>query len=200
MNAIVAVAFGYLAGSVPFSFLLSRQRGVDLRRAGSGNIGASNVLRTTGAGAAVAAVLLDGVKGTMAVVVAQMLSVDPAVAVAAACAAVVGHVYPVWLRFHGGKGVATAAGAFAVLAPSALAVATLVFVVVVSVTRFVSAGSIAGAVTIVVVAAVNAPRVVAIGAVVAAFVVLYRHRDNMMRLVAGTERRIGRLAADETAR
>lgn len=200
MNAIVAVAFGYLAGSVPFSFLLSRRRGVDLRRAGSGNIGASNVLRTTGAGAAVAAMLLDAAKGTVAVVVAQMLSVDLAVTVAAACAAVVGHVYPVWLRFHGGKGVATAAGAFAVLAPPALAVATLVFVVLVSVTRFISAGSIAGAVTLAVVAAVNAPRVVAIGAAVAAFVVLYRHRDNMMRLVAGTERRIGQLVADETSR
>jgi glycerol-3-phosphate acyltransferase PlsY len=196
MNAIVAVAFGYLAGSIPFSFLLSRQRGVDLRRAGSGNIGASNVLRTTGVGAAVAAVLLDAVKGTMAVVVAQMLSIDLAVAVAAACAAVVGHVYPVWLRFHGGKGVATAAGAFAVLAPPELAVATLVFVVVVSVTRFISAGSIAGAVTLAVVAAFNAPRVVAIGAAAASLVVLYRHRDNMLRLVAGTERRIGQLAAD----
>jgi glycerol-3-phosphate acyltransferase PlsY len=200
MNAIVAVAFGYLAGSIPFSFLLSRQRGVDLRRAGSGNIGASNVLRTTGTGAAVAAVLLDAAKGTMAVVVAQMLSVDLAVTVAAACAAVIGHVYPVWLRFHGGKGVVTAAGAFAVLAPSSLAIATLVFVAVVSVTRFISAGSIAGAVTLAVVAAVNAPRVVAIGAAAAAIVVLYRHRDNMMRLVAGTERRIGQLAADETAR
>jgi glycerol-3-phosphate acyltransferase PlsY len=196
MNAIVAVAFGYLAGSIPFSFLLSRQRGVDLRRAGSGNIGASNVLRTTGVGAAVAAVLLDAVKGTMTVVVARMLSVDLAVAVAAACAAVVGHVYPVWLRFHGGKGVATAAGAFAVLAPSAFAVAMLVFVVVVSVTRFISVGSIAGAVTLAVVAAVNAPRAVAIGAAAAALVVLYRHRDNMMRLVAGTERRIDQLAAD----
>jgi glycerol-3-phosphate acyltransferase PlsY len=144
----------------------------------------------------VAAVLLDAVKGTMAVVVARMLSIDLAVAVAAACAAVVGHVYPVWLRFHGGKGVATAAGAFAVLAPPELAVATLVFVVVVSVTRFISAGSIAGAVTLAVVAAFNAPRVVAIGAAAASLVVLYRHRDNMLRLVAGTERRIGQLAAD----
>jgi glycerol-3-phosphate acyltransferase PlsY len=196
MNAIVAVAFGYLAGSIPFSFLLSRQRGVDLRHSGSGNIGASNVLRTTGAGAAVAAILLDGVKGTIAVVVAQMLSVDPAAAVAAACAAVIGHVYPAWLRFHGGKGVATAAGAFVVLAPSALAVATLVFVLVVSVTRFISAGSIAGAIAFAAVAAVSAPRVVAIGAAAAVLVVLYRHRENMMRLVSGTERRIGRFAAD----
>jgi glycerol-3-phosphate acyltransferase PlsY len=196
MNAIVAVAFGYLVGSIPFSFLLSRQRGVDLRHAGSGNVGASNVLRTTGAAAAAAAVLLDGVKGTMAVVVAQMLSVDLAATVAAACAAVIGHVYPMWLRFHGGKGVATGAGAFVVLAPSAFAVALLVFVVVVSITRFISAGSIAGAIALTAVAAVNAPRTVAIGAAAAALVVLYRHRDNMMRLLAGTERRIGRLAAD----
>jgi glycerol-3-phosphate acyltransferase PlsY len=200
MNAIVAVAFGYLVGSIPFSFLLSRQRGVDLRRAGSGNIGASNVLRTTGAGAAVAAMLLDGVKGAMAVVVAQMLSVDLAVTVAAGCAAVIGHVCPVWLRFHGGKGVATTAGAFVVLAPSALAFAALVFGLVVGVTRFVSAGSIAGAITLAVAAAVSAPRVIAIGAAAAALIVLYRHRDNMTRLVAGTERRIERFAADERAR
>jgi glycerol-3-phosphate acyltransferase PlsY len=196
MNAIVAVAFGYLVGSIPFSFLLSRQHGVDLRHAGSGNSGASNVLRTTGAGAAAAAVLLEGVKGTMAVVAAQMLSVDLAATVAAACAAVVGHVYPMWLRFHGGKGVATAAGAFIVLAPSALAVALLVFVVVVSITRFISAGSIAGAIVFTAVAAITAPRAVAIGAATVALVVLYRHRDNMMRLLAGTERRIGQLAAD----
>src|SRR4030095_7886215 len=123
MNAVLAVTVAYLVGSIPFAFLLSRQRGVDLRRAGSGNIGASNVLRTTGVRAALLAMVLDGVKGTIAVLAAQLLSAGPVAAVIAAFASVVGHVYPIWLRFRGGKGVATAAGAFAVAGPAPFCVA-----------------------------------------------------------------------------
>ena len=92
MNAVLAVTFGYLVGSIPFAFLLSRHRGIDLRRAGSGNIGASNVLRTTGVRAAVLAMVLDGVKGALAVLVAQLLSAGPVAAVIAAFASVIGHV------------------------------------------------------------------------------------------------------------
>ena len=164
MNAVLAITFGYLVGSIPFAFLLSRQRGIDLRRTGSGNIGASNVLRTTGVRAAVLAMVLDGVKGTLAVLVAQLLSAGPMAAVIAAFASVVGHVYPVWLRFRGGKGVATAAGAFAVLAPEALGVASCVFLVTVLATRFISVGSIVGALTLALVATFSdAPAVVASG-------------------------------------
>jgi len=153
MNAVLAVTFGYLVGSIPFAFLLSRHRGIDLRRAGSGNIGASNVLRTAGVRAA---------------------------------------VYPVWLRFRGGKGVATAAGAFAVLAPEALGIALCVFLIAVVATRFISVGSIAGALTLALVAILSdAPGIIAIGAAASALVIIYRHRENLARLVAGTERRIG---------
>ena len=192
MNAILAVTFGYFVGSIPFAFLLSRQRGIDLRQAGSRNIGAANVLRTTGVRAAVLAMVLDGVKGTLAVLVAQLLSAGPMAAVIAAFASVVGHIYPVWLRFRGGKGVATAAGAFAVLAPEALGIASCVFLLAVLATRFISVGSIAGALTLALVATFSdAPAVIALGASASALVIIFRHRENLARLVAGTERRIG---------
>src|SRR6187200_977555 len=192
MNAVLAVTFGYLVGSIPFAFLLSRQRGIDLRRAGSGNVGASNVLRTTGARAAVLAMVLDGAKGSIAVVIAQLLSAGPVTAVIAAFASVLGHVYPIWLSFRGGKGVATAAGAFAVLAPEALGMASCVFLIAVFATRFISVGSIAGALTLALVATLSdAPGIIAIGAAASALVIIYRHRENLARLVAGTERRIG---------
>jgi acyl phosphate:glycerol-3-phosphate acyltransferase len=192
MNAVLAVTLGYLVGSIPFAYLLSRRQGVDLRRAGSGNVGASNVLRTTGVRAAVLAMALDGVKGTLAVLMAHLLSAGLVATVVAAFASVVGHVYPVWLRFRGGKGVATAAGAFAVLAPEALGIASVVFVITVIATRFISVGSIAGALTLVIVAAVSdVPEVVAIGATASTIVIIYRHLGNLARLVAGTERRIG---------
>lgn len=192
MSAFVAVTLAYLVGSIPFAFLLSRHHGVDLRHAGSGNVGATNVLRTTGVRAAMLAMVLDGAKGSVAVLVAQFLSAGVVASVAAAVASVVGHVYPVWLRFRGGKGVATAAGAFAVLAPAALGAAAAVFLVAITVTRVMSVGSIAGAVTLAIAAAVSdAPAAVALGATACALVVVYRHRDNLGRLAAGTERRIG---------
>jgi len=201
MNELAAVTLAYLVGSIPFAFLLSRQQGVDLRRTGSGNLGATNVLRTTGVRAAVLAMVLDAMKGTVAVLVAESLSAGLVAPVAAAFASVVGHVYPVWLRFRGGKGVATAAGAFAVLAPAALMVAAVVFLVAVSVTRFISVGSIAGAVTLTVVAAASgAPEIVTIGAAASAVIIIHGHRGNLARLVAGTERRIGQRVAGDTLR
>jgi acyl phosphate:glycerol-3-phosphate acyltransferase len=198
MNAVFAVTLGYLVGSIPFAYLLSRRRGIDLRRAGSGNVGASNVLRTTGVGAAVLAMMLDGVKGTLAVLMAQLLSAGPIATVAAAFASILGHVYPVWLRFRGGKGVATAAGAFAVLAPEAMGIAAAVFLIAVIATRFISVGSIAGALTLVIVAVItDVPSVVAIGATASTLIIVYRHRGNLTRLVAGTERRLGQRVLNE---
>jgi acyl phosphate:glycerol-3-phosphate acyltransferase len=188
----VAVALAYLVGSIPFAFLLSRRRGVDLRAVGSGNIGASNVLRTSGVRAAVLAMVLDGVKGAAAVMLAQRLTAGPAVAVAAGLASVLGHIYPVWLRFRGGKGVATAAGVFAVLTPLSLGVASGVFLIAVWVTRYISVGSLAGAVALAAAAlASDAPAAVAAGAALVLLIILFRHRANVRRLLAGTERRVG---------
>ncbi len=192
MQEILAITFGYIVGSIPFAFLLSRGRGIDLRRVGSGNIGASNVLRTSGVLAAVCAMSLDAMKGLVAVLVAQRLASGPAGMVAAGFASVVGHIHPVWLGFHGGKGVATAAGVFTVLAPAAVAIAAGVFILAVWITRYVSVGSLAGAVTLAIVAALSdVPAVVAAGAAITAILIAHQHRGNLSRLFAGTERRVG---------
>jgi glycerol-3-phosphate acyltransferase PlsY len=192
MESVVAITLGYLIGSVPFAHLLSRRRGIDLRRVGSGNVGASNVLRTSGVRPAVVAMCLDAVKGALAVLIAERLAQGAATHVAAGVASVVGHVYPVWLRFRGGKGVATAAGVFAVVSPAALAVGCVVFVVSVWITRFISVGSLAGTLALALVTLVgDASGVVTLGAVAAAAVIVHRHRPNLSRLVAGSERRIG---------
>jgi acyl phosphate:glycerol-3-phosphate acyltransferase len=192
MEALLAITIGYLVGSVPFAFLLSRRRGIDLRLVGSGNIGASNVLRTSGVAAAVAAMCLDAVKGAIAVLVAQRVTAQPFTPVAAGLASIVGHLYPVWLRFRGGKGVATAAGVFGVLTPVALGGASIVFVLAVWVTRYISVGSVAAAVTLAIIAAAgDAPAVIVTGAILAAAIILHRHRGNLARVIAGTERRVG---------
>lgn len=192
MEELAAVTLGYLAGSIPFAFLVARRHGIDLRRSGSGNVGATNVLRTTGVPLAVTAMVLDAVKGAVAVLIAQRLTEGPATPVAAGLAAIIGHVYPVWLQFRGGKGVATAAGVFGVLTPLALAAATGVFVLAVVVSRYISVGSVAGALTLATVAVIDdPPAAVVAGAIVAALVIVHRHRGNLARLVAGTERRIG---------
>jgi acyl phosphate:glycerol-3-phosphate acyltransferase len=192
MADLLAVLAAYLMGSIPFAQLLSKRRGIDLRRVGSGNVGATNVLRTLGVRPAVLAMMLDAVKGTVAVLIAQRLTNGVAAPVAAGLASMIGHVYPVWLRFRGGKGVATAAGAFAVLTPVAAAVAVGVFLLTVAVTRFISVGSMVAALTLAGWAiASDAPTIVAIGAAIGAALVLIGHRANVLRLVAGTERRVG---------
>jgi glycerol-3-phosphate acyltransferase PlsY len=156
------------------------------------------VLRTLGVRPAVLAMMLDAVKGTVAVLVAQRLTNGVAAPVMAGLASMIGHVYPVWLRFRGGKGVATAAGAFAVLAPVAAAVAAGAFLLTVALTRFISVGSMVAALTLAAWAiASDAPTIVGIGAAIGAALVLIGHRANVERLVAGTERRVGQRGVRE---
>lgn len=190
------VVMGYLLGSVPFAYLLARYvGGVDIRYAGSGNVGAANVYRASGPWTAAAVAALDALKGAVAVALAGRAGLSTSWQVAAGTVAVVGHVYPVWLRFRGGKGVATACGVFSVLSPLATALAALVFVAVVWWTRYVSLGSIGAAVTLAPIAYyLAAPLPVVVGAVVCAAVILGRHRSNLARLHAGTERRLGQRA------
>ncbi len=192
MTAALVVAASYLIGSVPFSFLIARAFGVrDVRRVGSGNVGATNVLRSAGKAAGLLAFLLDAAKGTAATVLAVQLGpADAALPAVAAVAVVVGHMYPVWLRFQGGKGVATGLGAFAPLAPWAALVAVVVFVAVAAASRYVSLGSISGAVALAALAmAFGAPRLVVSAAALTAALVVFRHRSNLRRLLTGTERR-----------
>ena len=194
---LLAVSIGYLAGSIPFAFLAGRFfRGIDIRATGSGNVGAANVLRTFGVLSAVCVMLLDAAKGAGAVLCAQRLALGDAAPAAAGIAAVVGHVYPVWLRFRGGKGVATAAGVFAVLTPLALAPAAALFVITVWATRFVSLGSLVATLALGPIAlALGASSAIVAAAGAVALLIVFRHRANIGRLLAGTERRIGQKAA-----
>lgn len=189
---MLSILFGYLAGSVPFAFLLARSAGVDLRVAGSGNVGAANVLRTSGAWRGVAAITLDVAKGAAAVLIAHAANTGGPIVAATGAAAIVGHIYPVWLRFHGGKGVAVAAGVFSVLAPVATAIVASVFLVVVWTTRYVSLGSVAATVALPPIAWLSgAPATVVTAAAGTGALIVFRHRTNLRRLRAGTERRMG---------
>ena len=186
------ILVGYAIGSVPFAFLLARRAGIDVRVAGSGNVGATNVLRTSGTTLGVLALVLDMLKGVATIVAAYAGSATLAATAAAGTAAVVGHVYPVWLRFHGGKGVAVAAGVFGVLTPVATIAAGIVFVTLVWTTRVVSLGSIAATLTLPLVAwLARAPEEVLLASAAAGALILFRHRSNVRRLVAGNERRLG---------
>ena len=187
------ILVGYLAGSVPFAFLLARRAGIDVRVAGSGNVGAANVLRTVGAWRGVIVMALDVAKGVLPVAVASLTHAGATLTALAAAAAIVGHIYPVWLGFHGGKGVAVAAGVFAVLSPLATVAATFLFLLIVGLTRYVSLGSIAATLALPPAAWLTGePRVVVATAAGTGALILFRHRGNIRRLRAGTERRMGR--------
>src|SRR5436190_12941846 len=189
----LALAVAYLLGSIPFAYLWSRRGAVGLRSIGSGNLGAANVLRASGAAAGVAVALLGAAKGAVGVAVAARLSGGDAGATAAAgIAAILGHVFPIWLRFRGGKGVATACGVFSVLTPAATPAALAIFVGVVWLTKYVSLGSLLASLALPPIAyATGAPAPAVVAAFGAAAIIVFRHRSNLGRLRTGTERRIG---------
>lgn len=210
MLPIALVALAYLIGSIPFSFVVVKLvAGKDVREHGSRNVGATNVARTAGRGPGIIALLLDLAKGYAVIVLARWLVAQPGWPFAAGVqpwesrefwvalaglVAIVGHIYPVWLRFHGGKGVATAAGVFFALNPIVMLGAILVFAIVLLAFRFVSLASIVSAASIPVLfrfLANGAPFwhiVISIGI---AILVILKHHSNISRLVAGTERRLG---------
>ena len=196
MDTLLPLLVGYGVGSLPLGYLVTnRITGIDLRRAGSGNVGATNVYRTAGLSLALIVMLVDITKGASSVMLAARMTSGTAAPVAAGVAAIIGHVYPVWLRFQGGKGVATACGVFWALAPVATALAAGIFLLVVWITRYVSLGSIvATAILPPLTWLTNEPTPVVTGALVAALLVVERHRSNLVRLQAGTERRLGQKA------
>ena len=192
LTFLVALLLGYLLGSIPFGVLITRALGLgDLRAIGSGNIGATNVLRTGSKGAALATLLLDGGKGAVAVLVARAIAGEPA-ALFAALGAFLGHLFPVWLGFRGGKGVASFLGIMLALAWPAGIAACLTWLAVAAVFRVSSLAAL--------VAAASAPLwLAAFGrsdavwlAVALALLVFVRHHANIRRLLAGTEPRIGK--------
>lgn len=183
----------YLIGSIPVGFLISRiAGGFDIRGKGSGNIGATNVLRTMGPVPAVATLLGDVLKGYVAVRAAEVLGPEPAWGAAGAFLAIVGNCWPVFLRFKGGKGVATGLGAFLALAPKAIVPALVAWVVLVVALRYVSLASIVGCVAMVIGVWLFAyPRVYVAAAACAAALIVWRHHANVKRLLSGTESRLG---------
>jgi acyl phosphate:glycerol-3-phosphate acyltransferase len=197
LNLVWIPVAAYLIGSIPFGILLTRMfGGGDVRQAGSGNIGATNVARVAGPLPGILTLALDGVKGAAAVWLAARFSNESALwMIAAGLAALVGHCFPVWLRFGGGKGVATAAGMFLVLCWPAGLGAIGVFILVVLLSRFVSLGSVAAAAAMPLLIYLlwaphhAPPLIVSFGAFAAAMLVVYKHDANIQRLVEGREPR-----------
>jgi glycerol-3-phosphate acyltransferase PlsY len=191
MNFALAIVFGYLLGSIPFGLLLTRAAGGgDIRNIGSGNIGATNVLRTGRKWLAAATLACDMVKGTLAVMAATEFAGDDA-ALAAGLAAFLGHVFPVWLKFKGGKGVATYIGVLIGLATPVALMFGVIWLGVAAVSRYSSlAALVASALTPVVLWYLDIPDVAALFLVLSALLWI-THRANIARLIAGTEGKIG---------
>jgi acyl phosphate:glycerol-3-phosphate acyltransferase len=187
----------YLIGAIPVGFLVARAAGgIDIRGKGSGTIGATNVLRTLGPVPAVLTLLGDVVKGYVAVRVAEVIGPEPVWEAAGALLAIVGNCWPVFLRFKGGKGVATALGAFLRLTPAAIMPAAIVWIVLVAAFRYVSLASILATVSLAIGAWIlgYSPMYAAAAACAAALIV-WRHHENVKRLLSGTERRLGERAS-----
>lgn len=190
MNVVLAIALAYLLGSIPFAYIAGRAKGIDLRTIGSGNLGAANVFRTLGTRWGVAVMAADIAKGVVAVLLARALTDDPWPAVAAG-AAMAGHVFPVWLRFKGGKGVAVGGGAVIGLMPLAAVLLLGLWAVVLVTTRYSSLASIvAAAAATPVVWALGYPPSGVLFVALGAAAVLVLHRGNMVRLAQGRENRI----------
>ena len=193
VNMLAVVVAAYLIGSIPFALILARRLGGrDLRAVGSGNLGAANVLRASGVSAGVLVALLDVAKGSVSVWLAERVAPAGGTHAAAGLAAIVGHIYPLWLGFRGGKGVATACGVFAMLTPMAIPPSLAVFLVAVWTTRYISVGSVLGSAALPPIAYLSgySPPIVA-AAFGACALIMFRHRSNLVRVRLGTERRIG---------
>ena len=206
---LIVVISSYLLGSIPFGYLLVRIfRGEDVRQTGSGNIGATNVARTGSKRLAIATLLLDALKGYVAVAHVFFWSAHHPgrlpdlglhstyiLAALAGFCAIVGHMFPVWLRFKGGKGVATAVGSFLAIAPLAILFVLAIFVAIVAVTRYVSLGSIIGAIAFPVAAwwfnTDTRDPYVMLFVSASSLLIVIRHKDNIRRLLAGNENRFG---------
>jgi acyl phosphate:glycerol-3-phosphate acyltransferase len=183
---VVAVAF--LLGSIPFGVLLARARGVDLKKVGSGNIGATNTARALGKKAGVLVLLLDTLKAWLPTAAALWLRLGPEVAATAAFAAFCGHIYSPWLKGRGGKGVACGLGAFLALAPACAGVAAAVCLLVVVVTRLGSLGSLLGSAALVpALWLFHEPRAYLILGAAMFVLILWRHRDNIKRMLEKRE-------------
>jgi len=184
------VALAYLLGSIPTGLLLGKAYGIDVRKEGSGNIGATNLYRTVGRKVGAMTLVGDCLKGLLPVLAVKYSSLPPDFAAWVGLAAFCGHVFSLFLKFRGGKGVATALGVFLALAPMAVAIAIAVFAAIMSSWRYVSLGSIAAAAIMpVAVALRGGNRALVTVTLIIAVIVILRHHENIRRLIAGTENR-----------
>jgi glycerol-3-phosphate acyltransferase PlsY len=198
LQTFVIIIVSYLLGSIPFGYLIvNAKTGNDIRDTGSGGTGATNVSRRAGKSAGILTLVLDALKGAVAILIARWLISDAWWIGAAGIAAMLGHIFPVWLRFRGGKGVATAVGVFAVLAPLPLLLSGFLFFATVLITRYVSLGSLLAAVSIpLFVSILNSIRPypnampMLVTTFAGAILIIYAHRANIGRLVSGTESKL----------
>ena len=214
--AYIVTALGaYLLGSIPFGFLVAKAKGVDIRSVGSGNIGATNAMRVLGKPAGIFVLLMDALKGWIACKILPPLvfnwlaphfsglyvyfqnepvELQTKFYVLAGICAVLGHNYTCWLKFKGGKGIATTAGVYLALAPWALLVALVVFIIALALTRYASVGSVSAAVALPITVWVMTPQNLLLGIVTTALglLAIYKHKSNIQRLMAGTENRLGK--------
>lgn len=203
MTGLLTTVAAYVLGSIPFGYLVVRwRRGIDVRTTGSGATGATNVMRNLGLGGFLATFALDFAKGLGAVLLASRLTEDdPRWVAAAAVAAVAGHIFPAWLGFRGGKGVATGVGVFLALAPIPMGLVLIVFAALVAAFRYISLGSIvaAAAFPFLFYAVDHPPAALVAGSAGAAALVVVSHRANIRRLLRGTENRLGAKKAGSRA-
>ena len=189
-STALSLAFGYLLGSIPFGLILTRMAGLgDVRKIGSGNIGATNVLRTGNKKLAAATLLLDALKGTAAAAIASLWGVEAGIA--AGLAAFLGHLYPVWLGFKGGKGVATYIGVLLGLVPWMVLVFAAIWLAMAKISRYSSLSALVATAVIPVVLYLTGHEKVALLFAVMTLITWVKHRTNIQRLIAGTESRIG---------
>ena len=192
MTVIAFILFAYLLGSIPVGVILARLRGRDPRTAGSGNIGATNVMRTAGKALGIATLVGDILKGVVPVALALHWGFPEQFTAAAGFAAFAGHLFPIYLKFKGGKGVATALGVFLTLAPTAILIAAVFFAAILLKWRYVSLGSLVGMGLIpFILLALRAPTAYVLLSIPVALLVFWKHRENIRRLMAGKESRLG---------
>lgn len=209
LDYILTALGAYLLGSIPTGFLVAKAKGIDIRSVGSGNIGATNAMRVLGKPAGIFVLLMDAAKGFLAVYLATMMARrfywnDPelqTVRVIAGVGAVLGHNYTCWLKFKGGKGIATTAGVYIALAPWALLIALGVFIVALLASRIVSVASMSAALALPVAVLFLQPNELLLGVVTMALgaLAIYKHKSNIQRLLAGTENRLGQKKSNKDA-
>lgn len=194
IKIILPVVIGYLIGAIPFGVLIGKFKGIDIRKVGSGNIGATNILRNLGPLPAIIVFILDLLKGTTSVLIAQALfPSNPALIVISGIASVIGHMFPVYIGFKGGKGAATGLGVLLGIAPDMFIVAIIYVIIAILVTKYVSVTSISAVILLtILMVAFHKPAEYSIATAVVALLVINRHIPNIKRLLSGTEPKVWR--------